>query len=173
MEDRIVVYPSRWKLLLLALGALLFVVFGCLIGLGWLDAPLDQVIIAAYVGVPFFGLCFAYLVYRLISPKPSLIVDERGIYDNASALGAGWIRWEEIEEMYAFEYRGQTMLGIIPKDEEEILGRLSLLKRSVMRINTALPGVECPVNIPQTALPITIEELLQRIERFRAKRDQE
>jgi hypothetical protein len=170
-EDRIIVYPSRWKLVLLALGSLVFVFLCALIVLGWFGADFSLlVLVAAYVGVPFFSLCFVYWAYRLLRRKPSLVVDERGIYDNASAIGAGWLGWEEIKEMYVFEYQGQTMLGIVPEDEEAILSRQSTLKRLIMRINTGVLGVESLINIPQTALPISVEELLARAEQFRARR---
>lgn len=72
--------------------------------------------------------------------------------------------------MYSFEYQGQTRLGIVPEDEEGILSRQSPLKRLIMRINTGVIGVESLVNIPQTALPITVEELLPRAEGFLARR---
>ena len=70
--------------------------------------------------------------------------------------------------MYSFEYRGQTIPGIVPGDEEVMLSRQSFPKRLILRINTGMLGMESLLNIPQTALPTSVEELLPRAERLRA-----
>ena len=113
--------------------------------------------------MPFFGFCLAYALYRLARRKPSLVVDEEGIFDNASALGAGMIRWEEIREMYTFVFRGQTTIGMALTDEDAVLARQNPLKRGLMSVNRGLAG--SVVNIPQSVLPMPAEELLREIGR--------
>ena len=166
-EGRLVVYPSRVKLVLLALGALVFIVAGLWLGgvFGDLDLPLGLVVITTYIGVPFFGLCLVYILYRLVVRKPSLVVSEEGIVDNASATGAGPIGWDEVAEIQPTNVSGKPMLGIVPHDEEQILARQNLIKRSIMSINRNMTGFV--ILIPENALPMSIDDLLVEIKRYR------
>lgn len=165
--DDVVIYPSKVKTLLTTAGSLLFIVLGLYLAKepeamrlpGWAvwAAP-----IAFYVGIPFFSLCFLYALYRLLSPKPSVVISLEGILDNASAVGAGMIRWEEIAEIYPYDFMGQRMLGIVPTDAETVIARQPFHKRILAKMNMGL--VEAPFNIPQSTLPISVDELLIKIE---------
>jgi hypothetical protein len=161
--DDYVIYPSKLKLLLVALGSLSFVVLG--IFLPTMTTDMYVVLIGTYVGVPFFGLCFLYAIYRLIFRKPSLIIANVGLFDNASALGAGLIRWTEISEVYIYEYMGQRMIGIIVNDPKAVMARQPAFKRFMARMNSDLVGT--PFNIPQTTVPVSVDEILARIEERR------
>lgn len=163
---RLVVYPSRAKLVLYALGALAFVIAGLWLGgfIGDMDLPFGLVVITTYIGVPFFGLCLLYVLYRLVVRKPSLIVSEEGIVDNASATGAGPVGWDEMAEIRPTDVSGKAMLGIVPHDEERILARQNPIKRAIMSINRNMTGFV--ILIPENALPMSIDELLAAIQRF-------
>lgn len=166
--DRLVVYPRRWKLALLACGALGFVLAGLVIGYaaGWRPNPVTAV--ATYVAVPFFGYCFLDLVYRLAVRRPAVVVSEEGILDNATALGAGMIRWEEVRGVRATSFGAQRMVAIVPKDEAALLARQNPAKRLLMRANKSLANyIVC---IPESTLPMTREELLEEIGRYRRMR---
>lgn len=167
-EDRIVIYPRRWKQVLFALGALVFVVAGFLIGVanGW-QGNLG-VLVAIYVGVPFFGLCFLYLIFRIAVPRPALIVSDEGILDNASVVGAGLIRWDEVKDIRATSFGTERVLVIVPKDETTILARQNPVKRRLMRMNKSLAN--CIVCIPGNILPMTCEELRDQIRQYRKAR---
>jgi len=163
----IVAYPGKFKMVLMAAGALMFV---CL-GLGfviWQDEtgfPLWVVVIASWVGIPFFGCCFLYACYRLIVPKPSVIVNHEGIFDNASAVSAGLVRWDEIADVVVYGFSGQRFLGVAPLDVEAFLRHQPAFKRWMMKANLGL-GLP-PVNIPQSTLAMNVDELLSRIQEYR------
>jgi hypothetical protein len=57
------------------------------------------------------------------------------------------------------------MLGIIPVNEEVILGRLSPFKRVMAKMNRGFAAA--PFNIPQNVLPISVDELLIKIDERR------
>ena len=148
---------------LIAGGSLAFVVLGIFLAIQHrIVLNPVEVIIGSYVGVPFFGLCFLYAIYRLLLPKPSVIISSEGLFDNASAIGAGMLRWEEIKEIYLHEYLGQQMLGIVLKDAEPVIARQPSFKRILARMNGSLVGN--PFNIAQVSLPISVEEMLEKIE---------
>ena len=165
--NEVVIYPKKVKLFAVAMASLLFVILGFYLGQNHeeMGLPLRVAIIASYVGIPFFGLCLVYAVYRLLMPKPAVVISDEGIFDNASAVGAGMLRWEEIAEVFAYDFMGQRMLGIVPVDEEAVLRRQSPLKRVMAKMNKGI--APAPFNIPQTVLPISVDELLSKVEERR------
>lgn len=160
-----VVYPNQRRLFLLMLGALGFVVACTLIASGVIEAR-EPFLTISYLGVFFFGLCLLYMAWRLVAPKPSVIVSEQGVYDDASLINAGWIGWDEIQDLKISELGQQRFLTIILKDEWEVLARQNLPKRYFMVLN-ADRFFGSPVNIPQVTVPMPLEELRSEILRFR------
>jgi len=165
----LVIYPSKTKMLAMVVGSLMFVTIGvCFVVFREaMGVPLVGVVVVSYVGVPFFGLCFAYAAYRLLAPKPAVVVNEEGILDSASAVGAGMLRWEEIAEVVVYDFMGQRILGIVPVDAEAVIARQRLLRRLSMRISRGM-GLP-PFNIPQATLPMSVDELLAQIMSWRER----
>ena len=165
--NEVAIYPKKVKLFGLAMGALLFVILGFYLAQNRvaMGLSLRTIIIACYVGIPFSGLCLVYAIYRLLIPKPVVVINYEGIFDNASAVGAGMLKWEEIADVFAYDFMGQRMLGIIPVNEEVVLRRQSRLKRVMAKMNKGIAAA--PFNIPQQVLPISVDELLCRVEERR------
>ena len=153
--NEVVIYPKRLKLLGFAAGSLVFVLFGLYVAVS--PAPLPFVALVSYLGVPLFGLGFVYAVYRLCVPKPLLVISDEGLFDNASAVGAGMLRWEEIAELFQYEFAGQRFIGIVPVDVEAVVARQPRLKRAMAKLNGGMSP--SPFNIPQLMLPMPVEEL--------------
>jgi hypothetical protein len=158
--NTLVIYPSKIKATLVFLGAAGFVIFGM-----WFacsesraDASIKNVIMIIYIGIPFFSLCGLYAMFRLVRKTPALLIDSTGITDSASACSVGYLSWNEIDFLLRYEYRGQEMLGIFPKNLNVFLLQQNLIKRLIIKANLSLGCA--PANIPQIMLPITIKELL-------------
>lgn len=160
------VYPSKGKLVLLTAGSFALVVGGMFI-IRDASVPLILKVVGGYAGIVFFGMCLAYGLYRLMRPVPMLVISEQGLFENASAVGAGWLKWSEIKDVKIYRFMAQRFLGIVPVDLNAVLGRMSGWKRVLMRTNTRL--VEAPFNVPEAALPLSLEDLLVRINAFRSK----
>jgi hypothetical protein len=165
--NEVIIYPKKVKLLAIAISALLFVILSFYVAQNRvaMELPLEFIIITSFVGIPFFGLCLVYAIYRLLMPKPAVVISDEGIFDNASAVGAGMLRWEEIADVFAYDFMGQRMLGIIPVNEGVVLRRQSRLKRVMAKMNKGI--APAPFNIPQSVLPISVDELLSRVEERR------
>jgi hypothetical protein len=158
-DERIVVLPDRGRLALLSVGALAFVVGGFwMLSRGRLDGVLP---------IAFFGACGLYSLWRLVVPRPLLVIDRQGIHDNASPMGGGRIPWAQITGCGVCEYRGQLMVGIGLVEPAAHLARLISVKRRLVQANMGL-GFP-PVLIPQSILPIPAGELAAEIEAFRAR----
>src|SRR5690242_14050541 len=155
--DAIVIYPSRNKLLLLTTIGAVFV----MVGIFLLRSSDVEERLAGIAGIAFFGLCMLYAIWRLVRPTPALIIHPSGIFDNASGLSAGFLRWDEIKGAFVARIRNQHFLAIDVKDVEALLSRQSGLKASMMKMNVKLVGAA--VNIPANTLPISLEELIHNI----------
>jgi hypothetical protein len=125
--DRLVIYPSRAKTLLVLLGAIGFVALA--VWIGTLGLWSLEALIAVCVGVPFFSACALYAMYRLVRNRPVLEIDWMGITDAASAFGAGRLYWSEVDHLLLYKIQGQSMLGIFPRDLDPILRRFGAFQR--------------------------------------------
>jgi hypothetical protein len=177
MQDesgRLVIYLSRANASAFLVGAVALVGLAVAFALYGeeMGAPVLAIAVAAGAGVPFFGACAVYLLHRLVVPRPALVVDEEGIYDNATLMAVGLIRWEEIERVEVYRFQGQVILGIYPKNLVAVLARQGWLKRRLIRLNLKLGCA--PINIPEVAVPIKVEELARWLERclqWRSRRE--
>ncbi len=157
--NRVVIYQSRPKMSLVLLGSIAFVVIGVWIGTPNVARGLAvwEVVVASYVGVPFFAACGLYAAYRLAVRRPALEIDSMGITDTASAVGAGRLRWDEVDHVVVYKYSGQVMLGIVPKNLDIFLNRQPVVRRFLMKLNLALGCA--PINVPQFGLRMGVLEL--------------
>jgi hypothetical protein len=173
MND-IVIYPNKRYLLAMAAGSLLFVgaslyfiINGYNISgrdaLGQFFKSLTPGIF--YIGAPLFSLPLIYLCYRLLKPKPSVIINQEGIFDDASMFGAGMVRWEEIKSVFIYEIMNKKFLGIVPVNLETILARQSRFKKVFFKLGKGM--APAPFAIPAGGLPMTVEELLRKIQLYR------
>jgi hypothetical protein len=155
-----VVPASRVKALkLLAIAALL--IAG---GLRVLRMPGAWLGFAGVAVLAFAGVCGAYCLYRLVRPGLAVVVDAGGIVDHASAVAVGRIRWDQIEAVFIFDFLGQTMLGIAPRDPKRFIRNQPLWRRPFLHANM---GLGCPpINIPEVMLPVSAGEVLAAIEEF-------
>jgi hypothetical protein len=161
--DAIVIYPSKKKLLLMTAGASAFVGLGIFFLLSsdpeFRDWDVRAVAIAC---IAFFGLALAYTFWRLARPSPALVIHPSGLFDNASALSAGFLRWDEISSIFVAKIKNQRFLAIAMKDVESFLNRQTGVKAKLMRMNVRLAG--SAVCIPANTLPISLEELIRNIQ---------
>jgi len=151
--DAFILYPSRVKLVLMALVCLVFAAGTILV---WDEGGTDDRIIAIVAWI-FLGLAFSFFITRLAKHAPSLIVNRSGIFDNSSALGPYMLHWEEIESVYVSSTGRQKFLSLQLRDPEGFLNRQSGVKVRLMRANMKMAG--SPVSISANTLPIKLEEL--------------
>ncbi len=108
-------------------------------------------------------LCALLLFYRLLVPKPALIIDNEGIVDNASAIvaGIGMIHWSEIAAVLLYGNARHSYLVIVPHDMRTLQARQNVLSRAFANVFTrALPS---PISIPEWLLTMPAAEVLAQI----------
>ena len=157
--DRLVIYLSPVRMLLVFLGATAFVALGVGILASGVTRglPLWELILAVYVSIPFFGACGLYAAYRLLIRRPALESDGMGITDTSSALGAGRLNWDEVAHLVLYKPYGQAMLGIVPKDLGTFLNRQNAVRRYLTKLNLAWGFA--PINVAQVGLRMKVGDL--------------
>jgi len=145
---------GNWRLFPLAIVSGIFVVAGCFM----IAKGSFQITIFGLLIVVVFGFCLLRLSFLLFARKSSLVISESGIFDNGSAIAAGFIPWAEIEGIYVPPFSSEAFMRIFVRDIENILARLSSWKVRIMRLNSSLTGSY--INVPVGVLRINREELI-------------
>lgn len=162
--NELVIYTKKGKMILYGIACLLFVVVsGILLVVGLNESGNDRLTLIAIgaIGVLFFGLCMIYWVKSMIKRKPAIIVNNDGIIDQSTYIGAGLINWNEIADIDFVNFGGQTYLGIYTLDPDLIIDRSSSFKKMLNRMNKGL--LDTQVNIPVKILDCSLEELVETI----------
>ncbi len=155
MASEDVVYHSKVRLILVILGALMFVVVGYWFVSG--GARTLQVIGAASASYSS-AACGLYAVWRLISPTPAVIVSAQGIcrpcHRQLSRLGAV-VGDPRLVKLLSF--MNQRYLGIFVHEPAAFIAKHSPLKRAALWSNFQFVGT--PVVIPRAGLATDLETL--------------
>lgn len=109
------------------------------------------------LGSVFFLATAVLSVRTLMDNRPALVIDEEGIIDNSSAVGAGRVLWSEIEAIKVSEIQRQKLLTIIVTDPDKFIRRGSKVRQMLNAANSGLSG--SPINISATTLGIGFDEL--------------
>lgn len=121
--------------------------------------------------VVFYLLCFvlAILVFaikfctsKLLTNKPALIINHKGIWDNSTALSLGWIEWGQIKIIKVNHQYG--ILMVVVKDPSYFIRSVpNWFKRTMMLLNWKLD--ETPIHLNDKLIDITYMELLEEIQK--------
>ena len=113
------------------------------------------------IGFLFFGYCSFYYLKRAKSGKDILIVDEKGVTDNSSALAFGFIPWMDIDNIYIDSSMGNEFIELVLNNEEYYLKKLHGLKKLVVLGNKKMKHQ--PVCITLNSTGISPSTLLAKI----------
>ena len=166
---------SKGKMLLLLAGSCLFVALGyCLLQMS--DAQIATlrrfnapwfVRAIGVTSIVFFGFCGLFVCKKLFDQRPGLLLNAQGLYDNASALAAGFIPWSDIAGFGVYEVNGQKMLVVKLHEPKKYIASGNMLRHKINRINTSMCG--SPVVISANTLQIGFDELQTTCRHYRAK----
>ena len=170
IDDRVVIRSSRTKLILIVVGALLFVALGAVL-IYIADEqnryPPIYVKAVSVAAIGFFGLCGIFGVIKLFDSTAGLVLDRQGILDNSSGSAAGRVEWRDVRDIQARTISGQKMLAIIVDDPEKFLDRGNFVRRFFARMNYKYYGT--PVFISAHALKVDFEELEKMVRDFQVR----
>lgn len=162
----IVIGLSKGKIILLTLGSFGFVALGF-----WLlDIASSQtrynefkVIITAIASIAFFGMCGIYGLIKIFDNKPGIIINQRGILDNSSAVSGQLIKWENVLAIEDIDIQGTRILLIHVDNMEEVLAIATPWKRFWMKLSIKWYGT--PISLSSSSLKCSFDELKNIIEK--------
>jgi hypothetical protein len=159
-SQKTIIPISRLKLTLLTVGALGFIVAGFYILKGALVSFHLFSILVIIIGVAsilFFGACFLFGVFRLLSNKPGLILTADGFEDYSSFIGGQFIKWQEVEGIDSLQVQKQNFIRVFLKDPNNIIAKAKGLRKFAMKMNYKFYG--SPIHISANSLTYKFSKL--------------
>ena len=155
MNNRVEIFSDKFKSIKLSFMGVFMTILSLLILLFGFstDNILYTVFISiiALIGIIFFGLTTFFYIKNIFINEPILILENDGFYDNSSisSLKNSLINWNSVDRIEYMPLMNQGMVSIFLKDEKMYLDRLSLLKKSLTKINIAMGYGEITINMNQ------------------------
>lgn len=176
LENIIEIPLSKFKIILLLLGALAFVVLGVQFALhpeDWLTSKISNTTIVQIIGIVaalFFGVISLFIGRKLFDTKIGLRIDDEGITDNTNATSVGLIEWKDIEGFKVVEIASTKIIILRIYNKKKYISRAkSKLAKRAMKSNDKSYG--SPISIISNSLKIKFKELEKILESEMAKRD--
>ncbi len=168
MSEKIEIPLSKTKIVLLVLGALIFVIAGVFMILEpstFITSRFrseNSIRIIGIVSVSFFGLCLILIVRKLFENKVGLIIDDNGITDNSNATSIGLIEWQDITGVEILQIASTKILLLITDKPDKYIDRAKgKMSKRVMKRNLTMYGT--PLSIVSTSLKIKFNDLEELI----------
>lgn len=159
--ETMTLHVPKQKFLLLFAGASAFVAAGFWLMSKPVYAGRWDVMLAGWFGVMFFGVCAAFFAWRMVSSRPLLVIDDKGLTEYASAIAAGFIPWPEIRAADMASFLGQEYIAIHVIDEDKYVARCGPVKRAILNFNRSAAG--SAILIPVVGLPVSADRVLSAI----------
>lgn len=169
-----IIYPiNRFKLVLYLLGALLLVAAGILVFYNCLNhqgryfmRSIELTYILAVLCIVFFGYASILFCSKLFSNKPGIVIDEKGIVENATSVVNGLIPWKDITSVALYKMQSNKFVLIYVHNPEEYIERQkNIIKKKSMQANLKTHGTSIFINtnmlkITDVELALVIKEQL-------------
>ncbi len=91
--------------------------------------------ITGFISTVFFSIDFLIFLGRALQRKPLLTITFDGIIDSSLSGSVGYISFQDIERFCIVTIMGHKLIGVVPKDEEAFLDKLSPAKQRIARTN--------------------------------------
>src|SRR5690606_33169976 len=104
MNENIEIPLSKNKIILLSLGALIFVILGFWLAIDPENFKVsvfryrspELIRVVGFISIVFFGVCSFFIFKKVFDKKFGLIIDKNGITDNSNATSIGLVKWTDI-----------------------------------------------------------------------------
>jgi hypothetical protein len=134
--EKIVIEEKQSKALRLMCLGFIMLVLSIIV---WIYGIREKKIILTLLSFPsaiFFCIYFLLSLGRSVQRKPLLTITFDGIIDSSSNSSVGFIPFQDIDKFCIVNMMGQKVIGVIPKDENDFITKLSPLKQRIAKTNT-------------------------------------
>lgn len=166
--DRIEIYTSKKKSILILIGSIVFVVAGAFFVVNperFLTLRMQNPHIIRIVGIAsilFFVLGIFVGIKRLIKSDIALIIDQIGLNVNPKKSLTEFIKWDDILGFEEVKIQSTRILIIgVKKPEHWIEKETSTIRKKLMRFN--MNNYDSPFNIAAAGLDISYTELNNKL----------
>ncbi|WP_435138264.1 STM3941 family protein [Formosa sp. A9] len=171
MNDEIILPVSKSKIMLLFVGALIFVAGG----IQFVYAPQifanskyrpkspELIEIIGITAVLFFGVCAIFGLKKLFDKKTGLKINADGITDYLSATSIGLIKWSDIVGIGTAQVHSQKFV-IVEVSNPEYYINLNKSRIGKMAMQSNYNSLGSPISISTISLKITFTDLKELIE---------
>ncbi len=164
MKDKIEIQLSKTKILLLLIGATVFVVLGILFIMNpeqfksTVFRNIEMIRITGIASVAFFGLCLVFIVRKLFDKKVGITIDQNGIIDNSNGTSVGLIEWTDITGIGTVQVASTKILMLETDKPEKYIERAKNgIAKKAMKVNQRMYG--SPISIISNSLKIKYDDL--------------
>ncbi|MBK3519983.1 STM3941 family protein [Carboxylicivirga marina] len=172
--DRIEIYTSKKKSILILIGSIIFVVGGILFVANpesfltiRMQSP-DIIRIIGVTSVLFFGLGIYVGIKRTIKSEIALIIDSNGLNVNPKKSLNEFIDWKDILGFKELKIHSQRILIIVVKNPEKWIEKeTNTFRKKLMNFN--LSNYDSPFNISAAGLDISFAELHEALNKYSKK----
>ncbi|MEG1590320.1 STM3941 family protein [Chryseobacterium sp.] len=120
----------------------------------WIMRPFPR-FLTGVVFVVFFGFALIIMVIRLFNKNPGLIINEKGIYDNSTAVALGFIPWKDIKDIKIVNINNGTFILIVLRNPIAYINKTTQwLKLRGLKMNYRFHGT--PISISANSLQIEV-----------------
>ncbi len=153
------IYPLKdWKLLFSLFFLLIMITI--LFYAGWTEK--DYVMFGVgIICLLFFGPAAFFVLKKMFSQQPSLIISAQGIDDQSSLLKCGFVPWSEISDYGVMEIGNQWFFGFNVKHPERFQSSVGWVEK-LRKKNANLYQFE--MQIPQSFISLNVEDLFWIVE---------
>ena len=169
--DRLEIFTSKKKSILLLIVSVLFVVLGI-----WLLSSAEQLAdarnrsalfiqIIGAASILFFGLGIIVFLLRIIKSEMALVVDAKGIHINPKKASSAIIRWSDILDFEEIKINSTPIVIVHVRDPESWVEKeKNALRRQLMKVN--INQYQSPFNIAAAGLNISHSQLLESLNTY-------
>jgi hypothetical protein len=172
MNENIEIPLSKNKIILLSLGALIFVILGF-----WLAIDPENFKVSVFryrspelirvvgiISIVFFGVCSFFIFKKVFDKKFGLIIDKNGITDNSNATSIGLVKWTDIIGIRVLEVVNQKFIMIDVSNPEYYIDlKKNRIGKMAMKANYKKYG--SPISITANSLKANFKEVWEIIEK--------
>jgi len=123
------------------------------------------------IGVAFFGPLTIALILRAVRNRPALILDADGFTDHGSLISAGYVPWQEVQEIDERRFGRRIFVTVKVTDPDAFRARQPVWRRLLYRINgrTAAGDILIPDNV-LSVRPAELVKTMKRLQRAAQRR---
>jgi hypothetical protein len=112
----------------------------------------------------FFGSLTVAMILRAVQNRPALILDADGFTDHGSLISAGYVPWQEVQEIDERRFGRRIFVTVKVTDPVAFRARQPTWRRLLYRINGRTAAGD--ILIPDNVLSISPAELVKTMRRL-------